>query len=257
MKTVALKVYSDSSEAGSRRIGASEPDVDDSITWRSLLTSYPARFLVYGGIAAGTFQCVYLATKQFGAARVGAENGPIEISQVAFAVCGAVGLFLAARISVRGRAMVLASAAGVTYAAARECDLFFETFVFDDAYKYLVGVPMGLMVARVLWRERRELIGDFLHMMRQPAATLFGVAGMHLCVACQMLDRPLLWSGLEDTVNVKATQAMVEESMELFAYMLIAFSGIEAYLFANEKSAAAKNATAENENSVVDVRAAA
>lgn len=248
MDDVIFKLYSD------------ETTLDESrITLRQIVTSCAARWLVYTGIAAGTFQSIYLAATQFGAASVGRENGPIEMSQVAFAACGAVGLFLAARNTMRGRAMILVCAAAVTYAMARECDLLFETLLFDDAYKYLVGLPMGLMVVSVLWRERWELVSDFLYMMRQPAATLFGVAGLHLCVACQMLDRPLLWSGLDGAVEVeiKATQAMIEESMELFAYMLIAFSGVEAYMFANEKSAAAKNATTENENQLVNDRMAA
>lgn len=235
MEDVTLKLYTE------------ETSPVERVSMREVLTSYAARWVVYGGIALGTFQTIYLATTQMGAARVGGENGPIEISQVAFAACGAVGLFLAARNTMRGRAMILVCAAAVTYAIARECDLWFETLLFDDAYKYLVGLPMGIMVMSILWRDRRDLIGDFLYMMREPAATLFGVAGLHLCVACQMLDRPLLWSGLEGAVDIKSTQAMVEESMELFAYMLIAFSGVEAYLFANEKSAAAKNAAADNE----------
>lgn len=250
-----LKLYTD------------ETPAREPIPWRELLTSYAARWLVYGGIAAGTFQSIYLATTMLGAKQMGAENGPIEMSQIAFAACGAIGLFLAARNTVRGRAMILVCAAAVTYAVARECDLWFETLVFDDAYKYLIGLPLGLMVAGVWWRERRELVGDFLYMMRQPAATFFGIAGLHLCVACQTLDRPLLWSGLEGAADIKSTQAMVEESMELFAYMLIAFSGVEAYLFAreksgneksgNEKSAAAKNAAADDEASFVVTRRAA
>jgi len=29
--------------------------------------------------------------------------------------------------------------------------------------------------------------------MKQPSATVFAIAGIYLCVVCQMFDHPLLW----------------------------------------------------------------
>jgi hypothetical protein len=228
--------------------GNAKPDVASLGRWmvRTLITSYAGRWLMYGALTIGVFQAIYLITIHFGAAYAGMENGPIENAQVVFALLGALALFMAARIATRGRALVFASASAVTYAAMRECDLLFETYVFDDAYKFLVGLPLGVLVAIGCWRQRRELLSDFVYLMKQPAAAMFGVAGLHLCVACQMLDRPMLWSGLEGAVDLDATKMMVEESMELFAYTMVAFSGVEAYVFASDNSAAALDAAAED-----------
>lgn len=210
----------------------------DTMTLGQLLVSYPLRLCGYAAATLVVFQLVYTASVRQGAS-VGAENGPIEIAQVVLALLGAAGLFLAARVINRPNAGLVICGAIVTYAAARESDAVFEALFFDDAYKYLVGVPMAILVFNVLAAQRRTFIRDAAHLLHQPAATLFVVAGIYLCFVVQLLDRPTMWTGLEVTEQNEAMRASIEESMELFAYLLLAFSGIEAVMFARASVAQA------------------
>ena len=194
------------------------------------------------------FESTYVAIRGYGAERMGAEDGPIEMAQVGLALIAAVGLFCAARWTVIGRAGLVICGALVTYAAARESDRVFETLLFDDAYKWLVGLPMVMLAAVAVFVDRRRLIGDLMWLMRHPAATLFVIAGVYLCSVCQALDRPGLWVGISNAGESAATKAMIEEYAELFAYLLLAFSGIEASIFAYRGRAMDRDAESDSQD---------
>ncbi len=215
---------------------------------RDLIVSYPLRLCVYAGITCVTFIAVHEGAMRIGPARMGAENGWIETAQLNLALIAAVFLFAAAKFQTRGRAGLVFCGAIVAYAAAREADLWFETLFFEDAYKYLVGLPMAIMAVVAIVAQRRRIVADSIRLFSQPAATLFAVAGILLCFVCQMLDRPGFWTGITMDAGGQATKAMLEESMELFAYLLIACSGIEALIYARQSSAAAKFAATEDDD---------
>lgn len=212
-----------------------ERDLDlSSPTMGQLIRSYPARLCLYGVLTAILYQLIFLGVKDHGAALMGAENGPLELAQVAFALIAAIGLFYGATQIRVGRVGLIISGAAVTYAAARESDLLFEDLFFDDAYKYFVGLPMCLLVAGAIAVDRKRIRGDVFWLMKQPAATLFVVAGIFLCGVCQTLDRPDLWGNLRYSTDAVVTKAMIEEYAELFAYLLLAFSGIEAAILSRQ-----------------------
>ncbi len=48
-----------------------------------------------------------------------------------------------------------------------------------------------------------------------------------------------MWVGISNPAEAKATNAMIEEFAELFAYLLLAFSGLEAAIAARQDRAAA------------------
>jgi hypothetical protein len=125
----------------------------------------------------------------------------------------------------------------VGYAAARESDSIFEAVFFDDAYKWLVGLPLFLVAVASLWIDRRRVVADAMWLVRQPAITLFAIGGIYLCTFCQILDRPDMWNSISSTGEATATKAMVEEFAELFAYAILAFAGIEALALAHRLDA--------------------
>ncbi|MFK8114531.1 MAG: hypothetical protein AB8B91_20185 [Rubripirellula sp.] len=216
-------------------------------TVAEILRSYQFRIAVYGVMTLVVFQAVFLAIQSYGAQTMGAENGPIEMTQVILALVAATGLFYAAYRSQKGRATIILCGAVVTYAAAREADLLFETYLFDDAYKVLVGLPMVLLVAAAFVKYRRSLVAETMWLLEQPAATLFALAGIYLCFVCQFFDRPDLWSGISNITEAETTKALIEEYAELFAYMLLAFSGLEAGIFASQQHAAMNAANASDD----------
>ena len=192
-----------------------------------LLVSFPTRLTFYGVLTIGLFQLVYYKLSQVGPEFVGAENGPVEMAQVYLAIFASCCLFYAATKIRRGRAGLIVCAAMVAYAAARESDTIFEAMLFDDAYKYLVGLPMLLIALAALVIDRRRIVPDAMWLVRQPAIALFAFAGIYLCGVCQVFDRPEMWSSITDPAEAETIKATVEEFAELFAYLMLAFSGIE------------------------------
>lgn len=203
-------------------------------TWPARIgeLAYPARLALYGAITLAAYQLLYLGVQRTGAASLAAENGPLELVQVALASFGAMALGYAAWHCPAGRFGLAASACALSYAAARELDAFVETVLFDDAYKYLVGLPLLAVTATVAWTDRRRLIADSLWLVRQPQATLFVMAGFFLVSFCQTLDRPAIWQSIAGFSAAEPARLLIEESSELFAYLLLAFSGAEGALMA-------------------------
>ena len=199
--------------------------------------SYAFRICVYAGFTLVLFEMVYAAVKTHGAEVVAAENGPIEMSQMVLAIVGALTLFLAAKLTPAGRTGLILCGCVVAYAAAREGDQLFEEYLFDDAYKWLVGLPMVVLGATFVVIDRKRLVGDVMWLMKHPVATLFAIAGIYLCFVCQIYDRPEMWGGM-DAINeagesqLAVTKALIEEYAELFAYLLLAISGVEAAFLA-------------------------
>jgi hypothetical protein len=216
-------------------------------TISEFVRSYPFRICLYAIATLAIFETVYLGIRTYGAETMGPENGPIEVAQTILAVIGALGLFYAAAIAPIGRSGFVLCGAVIAYAAARESDLWFETLLFDDAYKWLVGLPMLIVAGSVVVMERRRIVHDVLWLMDHPAATLFVVAGVFLCFVCQVLDRPAMWVGLSDEGEMVTMKALIEEFCELFAYLLLALSGLEAALFARRIRSIAHQSTSQDE----------
>ena len=74
------------------------------LSWLELLTSYPARLGAYGLITMTVFQLVYTSLQDHGAEWLAAENGPIELTQVACLLMAVAGISVAVRWSPIGRA---------------------------------------------------------------------------------------------------------------------------------------------------------
>ncbi len=191
---------------------------------------YPGRLVAYGVMAFVLGQVLYDVVLDQGSEIIGQEDGVVERTQAVLATFGAVAFFVAATKSTYGKAGLVLCGALAGYAAGRECDQWLEAHLFNDAYKYLIGVPLLAMTVVVVWKNRRTAIADSLPLARTPAITMFGIAGVYLCAVCQVFDRPDFWAGIADHDNALAIKTLVEEFAEIFGYLLIAFAGVEAVL---------------------------
>ncbi|NND96987.1 MAG: hypothetical protein HKN47_06625 [Pirellulaceae bacterium] len=202
-------------------------------TYADAMVSFPARLTCYAAIAFVLFQALFLGVGYVGPQFIGSENGPVETAQVYLAILAAACLLYAAYHCRRGRAGLITCATMVAYAAARESDSMIEAMLFHDAYQWVIGLPLFLIAITALIIDRRRVVPDAMWLVRQPAVTLFALGGIYLCTACQMLDRPDLWIGISEIAEADSTKAMIEEFAELFAYLTIAFGGIEALAMAH------------------------
>jgi hypothetical protein len=210
--------------------------------WIQLLTSYPARLAGYGLLTMVVFQFVFSLLQDRGCMWLAAENGPLELSQVGCLLIAVAGIAIALRWTPIGRTVLVATGAVALYAAARESDQWFESVFFDDAYKWLVGLPVAIVVIAVAYFDRGKIVNETLQIAQRPGATLFTIGGIYLCFFCQMLDRPLFWP--VDVMDLEgiSRKMLIEECSELFAYLLIAFSGFEVMISAHQDRFAASAA---------------
>ena len=197
------------------------PPIDSGYPWRVAGFSV-ATAAIYTGIAE---------TVRHAPISAAAEGGTLENLQVASALTACVGFAVAARRTHFGRAALTVCAAALAYAAARELDTVFETYLFDDAYKYLVGLPAGVICVGVCWAARKDLVGETLAMLRHPAATLAAVSATYLLFVCQTFDRPLMWTAAGTQADV--IKPVIEETAEVFAYLVIAYAALESWFMAS------------------------
>ena len=200
----------------------SPPPVDRGYPWR-IGGIAVATAIIYGGVAD-------VIARDPVAASI--EGGPLENLQVVLALLAAMMFAVAAWRTRFGTAALTVCAAAMAYAAARESDALFETYLFDDAYKYLVGLPAAAAVALVAWRRRQTLVTETLAMCRHPAATSAAIAAVYLLFVCQTFDRPMVWDAAGE--SKAAIKPVVEETAEVFAYLVIAYSAVESMMMARQ-----------------------
>ena len=196
----------------------------------SIVWGYPGRMVAYAVLTLIVGQWIYGQMQVDDPTAVGRENGPIEMMQVVAAIAAMVAFFVAAYRSHYGKAGLVLCGAMAGYAAGRECDSWFEAALFDDAYKYVVGLPMLAIAVAAGWKYRKTVLIDTLRLSRTPAITMFGIAGVYICVVCQIFDRPGFWVAIADHPAVMPTRALVEEFAEVFGYLMIAIAGGEAII---------------------------
>lgn len=208
-------------------------DAPEPITAAAILRSIAFRLVVFGGVVVLTYEAVYAGILKYGAGYMAAEDGPLELAHLGLAVLTSLCMFYAASRVTVGRAGLIACACLAGYAAAREGDAYLEAHLFDDAYKWLFGLPLLLVFAWATWVQRRTFVADCFWLSRQPVAILFVVGGIYLIGVGQILDRIEMWDSLGGQSDAKkATKEMVEEYVELFAFLLLAYSGVEAIVMA-------------------------
>ncbi|QDV46599.1 hypothetical protein Enr13x_65080 [Stieleria neptunia] len=227
---------------------------DEPARRREAKLDYPVRLLVYALVATAVCQLILLAVRGNGVEFVGRENGPVELAQVVMALFTSGCLFIAAVQMPVGRTLLVLCGCLVGYAAARECDSWFESVFFDDAYKYLAGAPLLGVAIAALVRGRKQLVGESAALLRTPSMTIFAIAGIYICTLCQAFDVPHLWTAGGVSPSPETTKAAVEEFAELFGYLLLAFSGVEslAMAFANGSVETGSVEAASNEATCIE-----
>ena len=217
--------------------GKALADIEQSEDKSSIISQFvqaalgcPGRFVTYGIVTFGLGQALYKVLLSRGPETLGQENGLVEQLQVGLAMSASIAFFFAAFKSTYGKAGLIFCGALAGYAAGRECDQWLENYLFNDAYKYLIGMPLLIFTLVATWIHRRTVLSDSVTLSRTPAITMFGIAGVYLCAVCQIFDRPDFWAGISDHPNAIVTKMLVEEFSEVFGYLLIAFAGVEAVL---------------------------
>ena len=189
---------------------------------------FPCRAAVFGLLAIAGCEGLFRMVQQHGAA-IGAENAGIETAQIVLAGLASALYLAAGGLSRRHSFAYYVGAALLVYAAGRESDQWFESMLFDDAYKIVVGIPVAIGLILAAYRHRRGLVRETWQSFDSRPSVLFITGGVLLVSVCQMFDRPGMWP--EASYMQKC---LIEECVELFAYGLLLFAAGEALLAAIE-----------------------
>ncbi|MDC0278706.1 hypothetical protein OAL43_00725 [bacterium] len=203
----------------------------DSITLpfnrRSLIATNSGRLLLYVACSALLLHTLLLLATKTSVGTLSAEHGPIEIAQVLILGLAGLALLIAARLSKSSQMVLIAASAMLFCAASREAEDWLATYLFDDAYKWFVCAPLILSVAVMAWRNRDSFLLQIERFAATPAGMMFSISILFLGVYCQALDRTAFWPALESNASLGDQKMFIEETAELFGYVLLFFSSIE------------------------------
>lgn len=188
---------------------------------------YPIRMLIYAAIAALTMHLTLQVVEKDSLEHLASENGPIEIAQFAILILAASIAAYASKISPHLSTAIFSLSAGLFCAASREADDWFASMVFDDAYKWLVCLPLIAVVSLKFWKSRETIYHQCNEILSKPYGTTLAFTILMIGTLCQTLDRSSFWPTISVDPIVGDQKSVIEETVELFGYLLILFSTME------------------------------
>ncbi|MCO8123134.1 hypothetical protein NHH03_15405 [Stieleria sp. TO1_6] len=187
------------------------------------------RFAIYGILSLALGQVIVWKLNSVGVIALASENGMLEWMQVGLTLCTA-GVFARVYFMGKSGATVFGVlACVVAYAGAKECDSFLESFLFDDAYKYVAGGPLALLVFFLVCRGRDEFVSDLSHAIAARWFGIFVTAGILLISLCQLFDSAGLWETFDQSTALREAKLLVEETSELYVYYFLAVAALECW----------------------------
>ena len=194
---------------------------------RMLTVGYPIRMLFYTAVTALAMQLTLQVIQKDSLEHLASENGPIEVAQFAILILAAAMAGFASRVATRLGTAIFGLSAALFCAASREADDWFAMLVFDDAYKWLVCLPLFTLVALEFWKNRESIYYQCAELLSQPYGTVLAFAIVLIGTLCQTLDRTSFWPTISAAPIVGDQKSVIEETVELFGYLLILFSTTE------------------------------
>lgn len=192
-----------------------------------LLVGYPARLCFYAACTALIMRLVLQLVSLGDLKTLASENGPIENCQIIVLILASLLAGLASTVSIENRTLNTCLAVVFLCAAAREADDWFATYFFDDAYKWLVCLPLMVLAASLCWKSRTHLYYQMIAFLSKPYATLIIFSILMVVTLGQTLDRSSFWPDVDSSPSLGNQKAVVEETLELFAYLTLLFGANE------------------------------
>ena len=194
---------------------------------RMLLVGYPARLCFYAACTALLMHLVLQLVSLGDLKTLSSENGPIEVSQIVVLILAGLLAGIASTVSKENRTLNTCLAVVFLCAAGREADDWFATYFFDDAYKWLVCLPLMVLAAFLCWKSRTHLYYEMITFLSKPHATLIIFSILMVVTLGQTLDRSSFWPNVDSSPSLGNQKAVVEETLELFAYLTLLFGANE------------------------------
>jgi len=194
---------------------------------------FPLRIVLYLVFIGLVLKIEVGLVLRYGFQRILLENAVVEWASVAVCALAAV-LFCATAIRDRGRrGLALVLACFALTACAREMDLFLECLAFENVHHLLIAAFL-VLAAVAAFAFRRGMVREVGAFLQRPAFVLL-IFGLGLAAFwAQALGVRWLWSHFSTSVypiDPNGVRCMVEETLELAAYLLILFGAFEELFF--------------------------
>ncbi len=185
------------------------------------------RYVVYGLVFLGTFAALRPITRRWGADAF-REGHFVELAHLGLAAGASVVMFFFAWRWPRWRGLLAILAGMAGFAAMREMDYIF-TGRLPGGWLIPALLVAGIAVA-VAWRDGPVLGRQVRHYVSTAAFGLMWAGVLTVTVFAQLVGHGPLLDDLVDGRFDRDVKRVVEESLELLGYMLVAMGMIELLL---------------------------
>lgn len=190
---------------------------------RPLRIGYPIRLLSYAAMTGIIMHLCLLMVSRESMQILASEDGPIEIAQIILLVISGTLASISAIFAVQNRTVIFILAAGIFCAASREADDWFARLIFDDSYKWFVCLPLLSAAAYRAWQNRETVYQEVFNFLSQPYASTIAFSVIMVATLCNTFDRSSFWPAMAMHPNLGDQKAVIEETAELFSYLILLF----------------------------------
>lgn len=115
----------------------------------------------------------------------------------------------------------------------RECDTFFDTYMFRGCWQLFVTSTLALSLAH-LWRHWQSLLAGLNHYLSTLSCGLFMGGFLTTYVFSRLFGARVLWATALQDGYLKIAKTMAEECTELLGYVLLLYAAIEMHVAAQQ-----------------------
>lgn len=156
------------------------------------------------------------------------ENGIVEWTQFACIALGALLLVAAALRHPVSRPVLMFAGCLMAVAACRELDSFLGRWNPLWGWRVPAALFVGLAVV-VAWRAGRHFVSQAVRWIYTPSFGLFWAGFVIVVIFAQLMGQADLWKGIMGDQYERVFKRVVEESAELFGYVLILLAAAETW----------------------------
>ena len=158
-----------------------------------------------------------------------AEHGLVENLQLITLFLSTIVFLFSALKSSFYRPVLYLLASLTAFCCIRELDSFFENLIPIISWKFAFLFP--LMALYYAFQKRKELKRPLFQFLESPVFDLMFMAMLVFIPLAQCIGhRSFIQDAIGQTENLSFIRRLIEESMELMAYVLILLSSIEMHL---------------------------
>lgn len=154
------------------------------------------------------------------------ENGFVETAQITLLGISSILFWYISGVSLPNRVAIRCLSLFLVCMALREMDAWFDETFFHGSWKIaVIPVAIGCVIYGI--RNLGDLVSGVTDFVRSKGYILLFVGMLCVLVFSRLVGSKTIWVFIfDDEILSRAVKNAVEESMELFGYILIFFSGI-------------------------------